>query len=85
MRQLREPSFEALHRVPLLGHEVQVGEEEAAAVLAAADRRGRQLEAGLGGREHGLEVTAGAKLDNWTPDVAMVRYRYGRMGRIMMS
>ena len=55
-----------MHRVPLLGHKVQVGEGEAAAVLAG--HWGRQLESGLGGWGHGLEVTAEAKVATWTPE-----------------
>ena len=82
MRNLREPSFEGLHRVLLLEHKVQVGEGEAAAVLAG--HWGRQLEARFGGRGHGLQVTARAKLATWAPDTRWW-HRYGLLGRIMMS
>ena len=61
-----------LGSVLLLGHGVQVGEGEAAAVLAAADRRGRQLEGGLGGRGHGLQVAAGAGAGHLGPGHAAV-------------
>ena len=70
-----------LGSVLLLGHGVQVGEGEAAAVLAAADRRGRQLEGGLGGRGHGLQVAAGAGAGHLGPGHAAVVLQVRSVGK----
>ena len=70
-----------LGSVLLLGHGVQVGEGEAAAVLAAADRRGRQLERGLGGRGHGLQVAAGAGAGHLGPGHAAVVLQVRSVGK----